>query len=209
MTMTALAVRLRGRIPETTQCLARGRRHIFSALLNDTNSFAASRIASGSTLLRPRKKTPGRFTSVALPASRHGGSMFFRSGRMRFPPGSRVDRPDGGREFDRVELDLARDRHARAAMEAYADSCAAELPWLSEALRLSRFVAAERLTQCSATVLRVFVMAQSRAAVQPDYAHAAWEHVRSHLTALLAGSPSTAGGAGKPGSNDGKFDYHE
>ena len=38
---------------------------------------------------------------------------------------------------------------------------------------------------------------------------AAWEHVRSHLTALLAGSPSTAGGAGKPGSNDGKFDYHE
>ena len=87
--------------------------------------------------------------------------MFFRSGRMRFPPGSRVDGPDGGREFDRIELDLARDRHARAAMEAYADSCAAELPWLSEALHLSRFVAAERLTQCSSTVLRVFVMAQS------------------------------------------------
>lgn len=135
--------------------------------------------------------------------------MFFRSGRMRFPPGSRVEGPDGGGEFERVELDLARDRHARAAMEAYADSCAAELPWLSEALRLSRFVAAERLTQCSSTVLRVFVTAQSRAAVQPDYAHAAWEHVRSHLTALLAGSPSTAGEAGKPGSNDGKFDYHE
>lgn len=135
--------------------------------------------------------------------------MFFRSGRMRFPPGSRVDGPEGSREFERVELDLARDRHARAAMEAYADSCAAELPWLSEALRLSRFVAAERLTQCSSTVLRVFVTAQARAAVQPDYAHAAWEHVRSHLTALLAGSPSTASGAGKPGSNDGKFDYHE
>lgn len=135
--------------------------------------------------------------------------MFFRSGRMRFPPGSRVEGPDGGREFDRVELDLARDGHARAAMEAYADSCAAELPWLSEALRLSRFVAAERLTQCSSTVLRVFVTAQSRAAVQPDYAHAAWEHVRSHLTALLAGSPSTASGAGNPGSNDSKFDYHE
>ncbi|WP_246089216.1 peptidase [Paraburkholderia guartelaensis] len=128
---------------------------------------------------------------------------------MRFPPGSRVDGPDGGREFDRIELDLARDRHARAAMEAYADSCAAELPWLSEALHLSRFVAAERLTQCSSTVLRVFVMAQSRAAAQPDYAHAAWEHVRSHLTALLSGLPSPAGEAAKPGSNEGKFDYHE
>jgi len=128
---------------------------------------------------------------------------------MRFPPGSRVDGPDGGREFDRIELDLARDRHARAAMEAYADSCAAELPWLSEALHLSRFVAAERLTQCSSTVLRVFVMAQSRAAAQPDYAHAAWEHVRSHLTTLLSGLPSPAGEAAKPGSNEGKFDYHE
>ncbi|WP_321927316.1 peptidase [Paraburkholderia guartelaensis] len=128
---------------------------------------------------------------------------------MRFPPGSRGDGPDGGREFDRIELDLARDRHARAAMEAYADSCAAELPWLSEALHLSRFVAAERLTQCSSTVLRVFVMAQSRAAAQPDYAHAAWEHVRSHLTALLSGLPSPAGEAAKPGSNEGKFDYHE
>ena len=135
--------------------------------------------------------------------------MFFRSGRMRFPPGSRVDGPDGGREFDHIELDLARDRHARAAMEAYADSCAAELPWLSEALRLSRFGAAERLTQCSSTVLRVFVMAQSRAAVQPDYAHAAWEHVRSHLTALLSGLPSAAGEAAKPGSSEGNFDYHE
>ncbi len=135
--------------------------------------------------------------------------MFFRSGRMRFPPGSRVDGPDSGREFDRIELDLARDRHARAAMEAYADSCAAELPWLSEALNLSRFGAAERLTQCSSTVLRVFMTAQSRAALQPDYAHAAWEHVRSHLTALLAQSPSAAGEEARPGSNEGKFDYHE
>lgn len=118
--------------------------------------------------------------------------MFFRSGRMRFPPGSRVDGAGVGRELDRIELDLSRDRHARAAMEAYADSCAAELPWLSEALRLSRFGRSERLTQCSSTVLRVFVQAQARAASQPDYAHAAWEHVRSHLTALLAGLPQTA-----------------
>lgn len=135
--------------------------------------------------------------------------MFFRSGRMRFPPGARVDGPDSGREFDRIELDLARDRHARAAMEAYADSCATELPWLSEALHLSRFGTAGRLTQCSSTVLRVFVTAQSRAALQPDYAHAAWEHVRSQLTALLADSPPAAGEAAAAGSNEGKFDYHE
>ncbi|SDE14086.1 hypothetical protein SAMN05421548_13415 [Paraburkholderia lycopersici] len=119
--------------------------------------------------------------------------MFFRTGRIRLPPGSREGGADIGRDFERVELDLARDRHARAAMEAYADSCAAELPWLGEALRLSRFVRAERMTQCSSTVLRVFVTAQARAAVQPDYAHAAWEHVRSHLTALLSGLPAIAG----------------
>jgi hypothetical protein len=60
-------------------------------------------------------------------------------------------------------------------------------------LRLSRFGRAERLTQCSSTVLRVFVTAQARAATQPDYAHVAWEHVRSQLTALLSGAPLTAG----------------
>ncbi|MDR3097248.1 MAG: hypothetical protein LBV73_09250 [Paraburkholderia sp.] len=112
--------------------------------------------------------------------------MFFRSGSMRFPPGSRVNGSGRGRDLDRIELDLVRDRHARAAMEAYADSCEAELPWLSEALRQSRFGRSDRLTQCSSTVLRTFVLAQARAAAQPDYAHAAWEHVRAQLAALLA-----------------------
>lgn len=115
--------------------------------------------------------------------------MFFRSGSMRFPPGSRVNGSGRSRDLDRIELDLARDRHARAAMEAYADSCEAELPWLSEALRQSRFGRSDKLTQCSSTVLRTFVLAQARAAVQPDYAHAAWEHVRAQLAALLAGAP--------------------
>ncbi|HKT95776.1 MAG TPA: hypothetical protein VJS30_04475 [Paraburkholderia sp.] len=115
--------------------------------------------------------------------------MFFRSGSMRFPPGSRVNGSGRSRDLDRIELDLARDRHARAAMEAYADSCESELPWLSEALRQSRFGRADKLTQCSSTVLRVFVLAQARAAVQPDYAHAAWEHVRVQLAALLGGAP--------------------
>lgn len=120
--------------------------------------------------------------------------MFFRFGRIVFPPASRPANAGGGRGFERIELDLARDRHARAAMEAYADSCAAELPWLSETLRASRHGRDARLTQCSSTVLRVFVAAQARAATQPDYAYAAWEHVRTQLTALLSGE----GAAGAP-----------
>ncbi|WP_433704886.1 hypothetical protein [Paraburkholderia sacchari] len=117
--------------------------------------------------------------------------MFFRSGSMRFPPGSRVNGSgrNRNRDLDRIELDLARDRHARAAMEAYADSCEAELPWLSEALRQSRFGRSDMLTQCSSTVLRAFALAQARAAAQSDYAHAAWEHVRGQLAALLSESP--------------------
>ncbi|WP_213303743.1 hypothetical protein [Paraburkholderia sacchari] len=115
--------------------------------------------------------------------------MFFRSGSMRFPPGSRVNGSGRNRDLDRIELDLARDRHARAAMEAYADSCEAELPWLSEALRQSRFGRSDMLTQCSSTVLRAFALAQARAAAQSDYAHAAWEHVRGQLAALLSESP--------------------
>lgn len=126
--------------------------------------------------------------------------MFFRSGSMRFPPGSRVNGSGRGRDLERIELDLARDRHARAAMEAYADSCEAELPWLSEVLRDSRFGRSDKLTQCGSTVLRAFVLAQARAAVQPDYAHAAWEHVRVQLAAELAGLPP-AGTRDLPGAS--------
>ncbi|WP_322013722.1 hypothetical protein [Paraburkholderia sp. J12] len=111
--------------------------------------------------------------------------MFFRFGTLRLPPDSRVE--GGRRGLGRVELDPARDRHARAAMEAYADSCEPDMPWLAEALREAPTARPDRLTHCSSTVLRVFVIAQARAAAQPDYAHAAWEHVRVQLTALLAG----------------------
>ncbi|WP_322070479.1 hypothetical protein [Paraburkholderia bannensis] len=129
--------------------------------------------------------------------------MFFRSGSIRFPPGSRVSDTSRSHNLDRIELDLVRDRHARAAMEAYADSCEAELPWLSEVLRQSRFGRSEKLTQCSSTVLRAFMLAQSRAAVQADYAHAAWEHVRVQLVAVLAGLPQAgAQGAGTGGSEE-------
>jgi hypothetical protein len=113
--------------------------------------------------------------------------MFFRFGTLRLPPDSKVE--GGKRGLGRVELDPGRDRHARAAMEAYADACEADMPWLAEALREAPTARPDRLTHCSATVLRVFVIAQTRAAAQPDYAHAAWEHVRVQLTALLAGTP--------------------
>ncbi|WP_322053941.1 hypothetical protein [Paraburkholderia bannensis] len=131
--------------------------------------------------------------------------MFFRSGSIRFPPGSRVSDTSRSHNLDRIELDLVRDRHARAAMEAYADSCEAELPWLSEVLRQSRFGRSEKVTQCSSTVLRAFVLAQSRAAVQADYAHAAWEHVRMQLVAVLAGLPQ-AGAQGKAAATGGSED---
>lgn len=128
--------------------------------------------------------------------------MFFRSGSIRFPPGSRLSGSGRSRDLDRIELDLARDRHARAAMEAYADSCEAELPWLSEVLRQSRFGRPEKLTYCSSTVLRAFVLAQSRAAAQADYAHAAWEHVRVQLAAVLAGLPQAGARTALSGTTD-------
>ncbi|PXW14616.1 hypothetical protein [Paraburkholderia caballeronis] len=115
--------------------------------------------------------------------------LFFRSSIIQFPPDSRERDRVGGAGFERVELDLANDRHARAAMEAYADSCEAEMPWLGEALRESRHGRSDRLTQAAPTVLRVFRLAQARAAQQSDYSHAAWEHVRAQLAAVLAPPP--------------------
>lgn len=85
----------------------------------------------------------------------------------------------------RVELDPGHDRHARAALEAYADSSAAEMPWLAEWLREAQGNPAPDLTRCAATVERVFDLAQTWAASQPDYAHAAWEHVRGQLRDAL------------------------
>ncbi|MEW6339739.1 MAG: hypothetical protein RXR20_19115 [Paraburkholderia sp.] len=85
----------------------------------------------------------------------------------------------------RIELDLSNDRHARAAAEAYADSCSIEMPWLAELLRHSATQGSDDLSLCAATVRRVFGLAQDWAASQPDYARNAWEHVRIHLEAAL------------------------
>ncbi|MDR6498760.1 hypothetical protein J2785_001905 [Burkholderia ambifaria] len=92
--------------------------------------------------------------------------------------------------MSRIELDPQLDRHARAALEAYADSAAAEMPWLAEWLD-ERLRGAARddgsgLTYCGATIERVFDLAQAWAAGQPDYAATAWERVRGQLQRMLA-----------------------
>lgn len=127
--------------------------------------------------------------------------MFFRSTIIQFPPAAKKRGEVGERDFGRVELNPANDPHARAAMEAYADSCETELPWLTDALRRSRHSRPDSLTQCASTVLRVFALAQARAAAQSDYSHAAWEHVRAQLIAELSPKPPVDAGSGSPERN--------
>lgn len=103
-----------------------------------------------------------------------------RTTRIPFKPNEQT------RELgQRIELDLSKDRHARAAVEAYADSCSIDMPWLAETLRRSAAHSSGDLSLCAATVRRVFGLAQDWAASQPDYAQSAWEHVRIHLEAAL------------------------
>ncbi|MBN3762064.1 hypothetical protein [Burkholderia sp. Ac-20365] len=111
--------------------------------------------------------------------------MFFRPGTTRIPfkTGKRTRTRNASAR--RIELDPANDPHARAATEAYADSCASDMPWLAEWLRESAAGGNVGLTHCASTVRRVFGLAQEWAAREPDYAHAAWEHVRLHLEAAL------------------------
>jgi hypothetical protein len=111
--------------------------------------------------------------------------MFFRPGTTRIPFRANEQKRKVGRRLQRIELDLTSDRHARAAVEAYADSCAVDMPWLAELLRDSVTHGAEDLSACATTVRRVFGLAQEWAANQPDYAQGAWEHVRIHLEAAL------------------------
>jgi len=111
--------------------------------------------------------------------------MFFRPGTTRIPLGANEQRRKSGRRLQRIELDPANDRHARAAVIAYADSCALEMPWLAELLRETAARGSDDLSVCAMTVRRVFGLAQDWAATQPDYARGAWEHVRIHLDAAL------------------------
>jgi hypothetical protein len=111
--------------------------------------------------------------------------MFFRPRTTRIPFKANKQKRKVGQRLQCIELDLTSDRHARAAIEAYADSCAVGMPWLAELLRQSAAHGAGDLSACAATVRRVFGLAQDWAAGQPDYAGSAWEHVRIHLEAAL------------------------
>jgi hypothetical protein len=111
--------------------------------------------------------------------------MFFRPRTTRIPFKANERKRKVGQRLQRIEPDLTSDRHARAAIEAYADSCAVDMPWLAELLRQSEAHGTGDLSACAATVRRVFALAQDWAAGQPDYAHSAWEHVRIHLEAAL------------------------
>jgi hypothetical protein len=108
-----------------------------------------------------------------------------------------------------VTLDLASDSHARAAIEAYADSCAVELPWLADLLRtrlekLNRSVdrtqnrfrgfqagiqeddaAPMPLTYCEQTARRLIVFACMCARAREDYSDAAWDHVMKSVDRML------------------------
>jgi hypothetical protein len=108
-----------------------------------------------------------------------------------------------------VTLDLASDSHARAAIEAYADSCAAELPWLAHILRarlerLNRSVdrvqdrfpglqaglqedeaAPMPLTYCEQTARRLMAFACMCARAREDYSDAAWDHVMKSFDRML------------------------
>lgn len=96
-------------------------------------------------------------------------------------------------------LEPAHDRHARAALEAYADSAAAEMPQLAMWLRSAAAAAPQTgPSHCAATVARVFDLAHAWAATQPDYARMAWEHVRSHLLEALSPKPVPAEEAPPP-----------
>ncbi|MEK6348044.1 MAG: hypothetical protein V4764_11230 [Burkholderia sp.] len=112
--------------------------------------------------------------------------MFFRPGTVRIPFAAPLKARDRARAMQRIGLDPSRDRHARAALEAYADACAADMPWLAEWLGEMLGQPAPALTRCAPTVIRVFDQAQAWAADQPDYARTAWEHVRGQLHAALA-----------------------
>ncbi|KVE34401.1 hypothetical protein [Burkholderia sp. BDU5] len=107
--------------------------------------------------------------------------MLFKSGTIRIPFEPNGKARERMRPMQRVELDPEHDRHARAALEAYADASAVEMPWLAEWMREALGSPQPDLTRCAATVERVFDLAHAWAADQPDYARAAWEHVRGRL----------------------------
>jgi hypothetical protein len=133
-----------------------------------------------------------------------GGPLAWKS---KIQPGQPAD------SLRYVTLDLASDSHARAAIEAYADSCAAELPWLADILRArlerlnssvdraqDRFTGLQAglqagfqedetapmpLTHCAQTARRLMAFACMCARTREDYSDAAWDHVMKSFDRML------------------------
>jgi hypothetical protein len=87
-----------------------------------------------------------------------------------------------------VRLDIDNDRHARAAVQAYADSCESEMPWLATVLR-ERLKTRQDSPECAETVWRLFHVAWRRAQQNPDYSKNEWNHVREVLVSVLERGP--------------------
>lgn len=83
-----------------------------------------------------------------------------------------------------VVLDPAGDPYARVAVEAYAEACAHEQPWLAEALQ-RQYQLAGGTPSGAAALWRAFHEAQRQAREGDSYDEAAWTHVALHLCGVL------------------------
>ncbi|VVE00204.1 hypothetical protein [Pandoraea fibrosis] len=83
-----------------------------------------------------------------------------------------------------VVLDPAGDPYARVAVEAYAEACAHDQPWLAEALQ-RQYQLAGGTPSSAAALWRVFHEAQQQAREGGSYDEAAWTHVALHLSGVL------------------------
>ncbi|WP_353191023.1 hypothetical protein [Pandoraea pnomenusa] len=83
-----------------------------------------------------------------------------------------------------VVLEPAADPYARVAVEAYAQACAHEQPWLAEALQ-RQYQLAGGTPSSAAALWRAFHEAQQLARQGDAYDESAWTHVALHLCGVL------------------------
>ncbi|MBN4668247.1 hypothetical protein HUS70_17580 [Pandoraea nosoerga] len=83
-----------------------------------------------------------------------------------------------------VVLDPTSDPYARVAVEAYAEACAHDQPWLAEALQ-RQYRLAGGTPSSAAALWRSFHAAQRQARESDSYDEAAWTHVALHLCGVL------------------------
>jgi hypothetical protein len=83
-----------------------------------------------------------------------------------------------------VVLDPSNDPYARVAVEAYAEACAHEQPWLAEALQ-RQYQLTGGTPSSAAALWRAFHAAQRQARESDSYDEAAWTHVALHLCGVL------------------------